>query len=292
MTDEEAGNLMGDYMPPRPEILDHVRPADNFLLSHPRSGSRWLRLMLIDLVNRAEGMCSSQDLARIVDSELSVHAPRGFAGYDVSSVVPSVVENLHRPSSIPKALGGGVIFRSHHITHILKRCGRVVYTFRWPPAVLLSYYHFAISTGHEVTDTPLEAFFRNRVWHLLAHMRTMLKAHEADPERIQFVDYHPEAGPLNTLQLLRCARHWDVRATAETAAASVEFVTTVLTSLNSTGQYAHSRGSNQTAEELPPALLDEIDAITGETYRAAVATAKAQDEAFQLTEERAIPHAH
>jgi len=50
-----------EFMPMSPEFCATITPSDQFLVGYPRSGSRWIQLLLTDLVNQLN-LRASQDI--------------------------------------------------------------------------------------------------------------------------------------------------------------------------------------------------------------------------------------
>lgn len=114
-----------------------LRPDDVILASYPRSGSAWLRFMLIEMIS------GEASFARITRE----------AGY--------VGRHRSAPSLVP---GGGRFIKSHE--PYLERYRRAVHLVRDPRDVALSYFRFLQRTGEirvrpaDDLDASLDHFIR------------------------------------------------------------------------------------------------------------------------------------
>ncbi len=131
---------MNIFMPMPQEFLNAIQKDDRFLVCFPRSGSRWIRLLLIDTINQIRGDNSSEKLySQGLQHELG---DENAATYLEVNGVTIDGYNLNR-----ELLGGGIntikpIIKSHNleqITFLPKH--KIVYLFRKPANVIVSYFH-------------------------------------------------------------------------------------------------------------------------------------------------------
>lgn len=163
--------------------LTVIHPDDVFLVSMPRSGSNWVRLMLASL--------KAPD-ARIHFGNVNDFIPT------LHSWTPCDVDALPRPR----------IIKTHYAAY--RRYPRFLAVVRDPRDVMVSMYHFYISTRYFDHDLPFARFIRSGYarWPLdwSRHTRRALAIAERDPGRALVVRYEDLRGdPTGTL--VRLARH-------------------------------------------------------------------------------------
>lgn len=112
-----------------------VTDADAFLLSYPRSGNTWLRLMLAGLAREKETAVATFDNVRFI--------------------IPEVGGQRSAPRLLP---GGGRIIKSHELGtgRYRRRCVPAVYVIRDGRDVCVSYYYWSLR--HGTFDGSLTAF--------------------------------------------------------------------------------------------------------------------------------------
>lgn len=166
--------------------LSVIHPDDSFLVSMPRSGSNWVRLMLAHLKMPGE----------------QIH----FG--NVNNVIPT----LHSWTPIDiDALPGPRIIKTHFAA--FHRYPRFLNIVRDPRDVMVSIYHFYISTGYFNSDLPFSQFLRSGYarWptNWSRHARRALAIAEIHPERALVIRYEDlRVDPAAMLR--RMAKHLDL----------------------------------------------------------------------------------
>lgn len=268
--------LQQDFMPLPTAFVDGMLPSDRFVLAFPRSGSRWLRLMLEDLnqLARGEEMERYNELALLKETGALLRQAGEMPAPSALRLIPDA--HIHgRDKSLLASRGQTPIFRSHHLAEVLLRCqGRLVYLFREPAPMFFSFFHFARQRAQLPQDHSLESFCENRLPLWIDHMRTMLQARAEQPGRVLFVDYHDD-GPFTPAQLVAVARHLDLPTLPEAAAWAVDRLREYLKRLNANAETLHARGGNDARARMPEPLRQWLEELAGPVFEQARAAANA-----------------
>lgn len=253
------------FMPLPEEFLTGLRPGDGFILGYPRSGTRWLRWILTDLVLQHLGV---DPAALYVGTSIGCHPlPLGDDGtsMDAQSIVVNAHQSTPEKSAMP-SLGLPRLFRSHHVDRILAAGHPAVCQFRWPPALLVSYYHYAVDLGHLPPGVSLDGFCRWQVGCWKRHAEAVLAAVERSAASLILLRYGDDA-PLEAWQAARGARHLGIPGGQREIDGALGRLKVHLSHLNGNNPPFH-RGANSGAEvQLEPELLDWVLAETGPLFR-------------------------
>jgi len=125
--------------------LNFVRPHDFFILSYPRSGNTWLRLMICDLLTQKLGINT---------------------GFGVPYELFSPTIEKHVLEKHPPRISGFYLFKTHN--HNLLAEQKFVYVYRDPVDSLVSYYRFLKQRAITVCEPELLEFCRREVeaWNI------------------------------------------------------------------------------------------------------------------------------
>ncbi|MEM6910943.1 MAG: sulfotransferase domain-containing protein [Verrucomicrobiota bacterium] len=243
---------------PLPEgFLSALQPTDSFLVCFPRSGSRWLRLLLSDIVNQL----LDRDPSGLYDTQLEVET--GTLRYQSNCLeAKEVIPNGYvDPRELPVELSGLIdpIFKSHNFTQLSSRpSARILYLFRKPENCLFSHYHYLLKKKHPSTlEQTLSEFFLQwfPVW--TKHVSAVTLKATPDPSPFALVQYQDEI-PFSCQQLRLAARflHLDYSSGMEKAA--FDRFSCFLTTLNQSGEHSYPRCQNIDLSDLleTPALRE------------------------------------
>lgn len=265
-----------NFMPLSQGFLDAIKPADRFLLAFPRSGSRWLCCLITDLVNQWQGLDSTY-LYRRLKARRGVGPPlREKTGLSVVETVPDGHNTSLGYASILEKLSGAALYRSHHLTEVLRRSqGVKIYMVRHPAAAILSYHLVSQELGWVAPGVTLEEFTRWKLDLWVDHVKTMLAYRKLHPSKCLFLTYRDDV-PLTTAQLEALATALKISYTSEGILAALGRLQEYIEHLNSDAQALGLRGSNtKPLAHLPPALLERMDA-TAAPLLAEVSRAEAE----------------
>ncbi len=139
------------------DILSKIRETDAFLVSYPRSGNTWTRMVLGTTV-----------LLELAPDQ--VHSPEMVR--NVSEVIPDlhavgVLRNTHERLKIQP------VFKSH--SWIGSRSNLKVCLFRHPEDVFASYYHYAQKLAHVDPGLSINDFAYGNLPTWLAFYQTVIK---------------------------------------------------------------------------------------------------------------------
>lgn len=267
-----VSDLQRSYMPLREEFLREIGPEDQFILSFPRSGSRWLIRLFNDLAGATYGWVVpdfQQHLKRMQDDEVSTLAQIS-AAQNERCAVPDA-HSLPYDASAFLQMDRPPIFRSHHLAEVLSRSsGPIVYVVREAVPVLYSYYHFARQHKAVSEDLTLEEFCRGQLPLWKDHVSTMLAARHVFPGRVLFVSYR-DPGPFLKDQVQAAATHFGIPSEAGAIDWALARISALLKSLNEMPAKPHPRGVIRALyDEFPPVLRQWVEAETLELYGQAV----------------------
>lgn len=250
-----------NFMPLSQAFLDGIKPADRFLLAFPRSGSRWLCCLITDLVNQWQGLDSTWYYRWRTKSTDGAVETGPKTGLSFSEIVPDVHTPGEQPTSILEKLSGAAVYRSHHLTEVLRRSeGTKVYMVRHPAAAILSYHIVALERGWLSPGVTLEEFTSWKLNLWVDHVQTILAYRRLHPEKCLFLTYQDEV-PLTAAQLEGVATALGIPFSSEGIQAALRRLQEHFAHLNSDAQALGLRGSNaKPLAHFPPALLESIDA--------------------------------
>lgn len=166
------------------EWLSSLQNEDQFLVSFPRSGNRWVRTMLRDV---------------IVLSHPEMPFPQNLKSWlpDIHTAPPSSQSKLHH--DLPSR-----IIKSHNFRALRGR--RMAYLFRQASDALVSFYHFHMK--HEmwqekVLALGMERFCLQMLPGWCAHVELALEQVRTAPEQTHLISYEAiKASPLPSLRAL------------------------------------------------------------------------------------------
>ena len=172
------------FMPLQAMKIKQLRAMDYCLVSYPRSGNTWMRLLITHslLLNRGE-----------------TTAP-GILPFPAKLVVP----DLHRdPVSDTWTTQNGYgfrVFKSHDLAGVANQ--PILYLFRNPADALVSYYHFHKRQPElrHLALTSCDAFCLSKIEEYRAHLNTAIKVKECNPSKMHMLSY--ESLHLNPISAL------------------------------------------------------------------------------------------
>jgi hypothetical protein len=165
--------------------LAALRPDDAFIVSYPRSGNRWIRAMLCDLLPREAGGSG-------VESRLHM------AIADLHQVALDDVTRTDGPDAVR-------IFKSHNIRALTGR--KMVYLFRDAADALVSYFHFRLKQPQWRVKTAavgIDRFCEGMLAGWCNHMQLALDESVHHPGTIRFVSF----------EMLKTKPEWSLRNVA------------------------------------------------------------------------------
>ncbi|WP_170157320.1 sulfotransferase domain-containing protein [Roseimicrobium gellanilyticum] len=258
------------FMPLPEAFVEGIGRDDRFLLAFPRSGSRWMLVMLTGLIEEAHDLPRSNFFSRPADDLGQGERKSTLLDSHGRCVLPNAHGNP-RESSALLAIGETPIFRSHHLAEIITRAnGPIVYIVRPPAPALYSYYHFARGEGHVPASLGIEEFCTIHLPLWKDHVATMLQLHRMTPGRVLFLTYR-DPGPFERFQLEAATAHFGIPASPEAVERALAGLAGFLPRLSARPAMAHPRGVNdELVRELPRDLLHWIHSEAGELYQEAM----------------------
>jgi len=257
------------YMP-IPDSFWQIAPeADRFLVSYPRSGSRWLRLLLADIAFCLSDLDPTQLYEGRYERETS-GSRIASKGYNVHGVCPDIYITAQRgqfkynPKLIPLLRP---VFRSHSLASLDRRPGcRVVYLFRPPSPMLVSYIHFARSEGYLSNDlAELEPFCMSRVEEWVTHIEHAISHVETAGERACMVRYLDQT-PFSIAQLRKVMTVLDIPASDKLIDQALIRLEDMFERMNLSGCFVYTRGSNQeNLQSVPGITASLVEAVHNRT---------------------------
>jgi len=241
-------------MPIPPAHIAALRDDDAFIVSYPRSGNRWIRAILCDLIAHDVECAVSLAPGELPISDLHHVAPREAAA-----------ENL--PAAMPR------IFKSHNIRLLGGR--KMLYLFRGAADALVSYFHFRLKQPQwreKIGPPGVDQFCIAMLPGWCEHMKLALDQKARHPERTCLVSFEllktdPERSVsciakffgfrtnLATIRGVVEANAFD-RKVRERAPASAE----------TNGPILRKGRVGSGAEELSRETLDQITAVSARFY--------------------------
>lgn len=230
------------YVPLTDEFCDSIGPADQFIVSYQRSGSRWLRLAIADIANQLFG----KDPHAIYQRQLAVEQWRTREKQDSigpTDVVP-VAGFPVRDTSLWTALGTGPIYRSHNLEQIVRRsASRIVYMFRSPAAAFLSHYYFLQAQDRASATTTIDEFCLKRIDSWVDHVSCALQCQRTTRARILMIAYGQPL-PIDGGQLAAVLSFLGIGHTSAMIGQAVARLDCFFRQLNQTRGAVHQRGSS------------------------------------------------
>lgn len=258
-----------EFMPIPEQMRQLLRPDDYFLVSFPRSGSRWLRLLVTDLANQVIGLDphgSYQD--ELCQAELS------SGGLTAATFIPCVYQKTQRPAPETSIWP---IFRSHNLSQVVALAkSRIVYSFRRPTSALISYYWFLRQQDHAATEhICIDEFCRSRTPDWMTHLEGALELHQRCPERILLLSYG-RSQSFSASQVKAMASFLHVPSTPTVITSALTNLRELVSTLNSRGE-RYQRGRDTDAyTHLSASIARDIERMTRALYKRAVRTANRQ----------------
>ncbi|MEM1249141.1 MAG: sulfotransferase domain-containing protein [Acidobacteriota bacterium] len=237
---------------PRGTGLDGIREDDTFLVSFPRSGSNWTRLLLCNL----RWPDREHNLATVNELFPSMHAETRC---DFSRVESPRFLKTHYPA--------------------YRRFPRFVYVVRDPRDVMISYHRYQYGMGNFESDVTLSGFLRTlgAQWPIdwSRHVDRALEAAAARPAETRVLRYEDlKADPHGELEKLAafCSLPTD-SAAIERSVQRCEFSrlqkseATAPHRQNFRGSFFRKGSSGQWTEELTPEDIEWLERRHGKTMR-------------------------
>lgn len=237
-------NNGADFMPIPKELFTSLSEEERFIAAYPRSGSRWLRMLLIDVFCQEYSIPASKLYEGRLRRELCLPGADAHLATSFSSII-GTVHNRNQPESILPRYGLPPVWRTHHVAKLLDRpWTRFLVSIRDPSAMLLSYDSFAAKTGH-VSTANRSGFLR---WSLATweeHTRSLLDLANRESERILILEYGLGApDPFNFPQLAAAAAFLGFPEKPSLIDCAMIRLRTFLEELNQHPAVPHHRGAN------------------------------------------------
>lgn len=266
------------FMPLEPRALRAIAANDGVIVAYPRSGSRWLMLMLHAIGHAAAG---DEERARWVFEEGVNRILHGAGRNPLERAMPSRIQgwNAHDPGElalVDRSRGGLVVARSHHDRALYAAGGlRIAYVFREFPEMIVSYWHYALESGQARPDE-LEAFCLGRIPSWVDHLEAATRHARAHPRSMLMIRYQEE-GAISSDHLRRCLELFGQRCEPSVLAFVEERFREYLARLNGSGRFLVRRGGTIGAGEfLPEALYRRLEEATRPVFEEACRVADGQ----------------
>lgn len=161
------------FMPIQASKAGQLRHTDYCLVSYPRSGNTWMRLLISHalLLNRGE------------------QTDRGALPFPARFVVP----DLHKdPVSETWSIQNGYdfrIFKSHDLASVASQ--PILYLFRNPADALVSYYHFHKRQPElrHMAQGSCDDFSLSKIPEYKAHLSAAIQIKERNPSKVHMLSY-------------------------------------------------------------------------------------------------------
>lgn len=249
-------------MPLKDRFWQAIDPSDqiHFITCYPRSGSRWLRAIFNHVV--AEEMGSEEFI--IYSEKDSSLAPT-----TLDEAKRNIIINAHECATVLQSREPEIvpasIYRSHNISQVVKpNRYKILYLYRDPVAVMLSFYHFISKRKTKSHTKNLEKFYQYKLKQWIQHLQLALDYQQAHPEKIHFIKYQNDF-PFSVDQLVSAARFLDLAFSEEALIRASKRFSERLEKLNNKPNTAHKRGTNTDAEtHFKPQHLADIRARTNQ----------------------------
>ncbi len=259
------------FMPLEAAALRAITGGDGVVVAYPRSGSRWLMLMLHAIGHAAAG---DEERARWVFEEAVARNLGRKGRHPLERAMPFRIQgwNAHdfnELALVDRERGGLVIARSHHDRSIYDAGDlRIIYLFREFHEMIVSYWHFALASGH-AKPNELEAFCLGRVPSWVSHVEAASRHGRARPRSMVLVRYQGD-GVISSRQLQRCLELLGLDCPLPAVAFVRELFRAALERINGSGRFPVRRGGTIGAREfLPEALYRRLDEATRPAFEEA-----------------------
>jgi hypothetical protein len=238
-----------------------LRPDDAFIVSYPRSGNRWVRAILCDLIARHGTSGNALGEGELPIADLHHVAPRAAAADRTAD-------------------GPARIFKSHNIRALADR--KMLYLFRQAPDALVSYFHFRLKQPQRREKTAalgIDRFCAGMLPGWCEHMELAL----------QQKSRHPDGTCMVSFELLKSTPEQSVACIAQFFGLRAEpSIVREVVAENAFDRKVRAPASETTAstrpilrkgrvgtgaEELRPETFDQITAISSPLYEQARALA-------------------
>ena len=232
-------------MPLKDHFWQAIEPTDqiHFISCHPRSGSRWLRAIFSNMV--AEQLGSD---AFVLYSEKGSN----FAPTTLDYIKGHVVINAHRCSTVlqsrePEIMPAS-IYRSHNLSQLIEpNRYKILYLYRDPVAVMVSFYHFIKETKTKSYTKNLKKFYQYKLKQWIEHLQLALDYHQSHPDKIHFIKYQDDS-PFSIDQVVSAANFLELAFSKEAIVRAVDRFSEKLAKLNADPNNTHKRGTNTDAD--------------------------------------------
>lgn len=234
------------------ERLRRLRESDQFIVSYPRSGNRWLRMILRDVI--------------------VLNRPELTAPPDLKTLIPDLHHDAPDDSALAQFGVSARILKSHNLRDIAGR--RMVYIFRNAADALVSYYRFRCQNpqwASTVSAMSLEAFCQTMLPGWIDHMKIAISAAETAPKQVHFIAYealHTE--PARVLR--RVVDFLGIAVADEVIARAIEansFVKNRAKVTEGKGPILRKGRIGSAGEELSAEVLKEVEAVARPLYQRA-----------------------
>lgn len=227
---------------PIPERFWEIAPeANHFLVSYLRSGSRWMRLLISDVLFTTSG----RGVGSIYDFQI-----RKELGNLKNIIVPDELNEcpdvyaICRNGSLPPGKPP-VFYRAHSYDAIQAReTTRCVYIFRHPASMLHSCTTYALSMGHlPDSEEDKKAFAAARIVEWTASVRGAIEHAAGCPARFRLVRYS-EGNPFSTDSLETALDMFEIPAGKQHVENAVSRFKSFLEELNKFDEFDYARGGS------------------------------------------------
>jgi hypothetical protein len=260
-----------EFMPMPEDFCATITPRDRFLVSFPRSGSRWIQLLITDLVNQLHLQTPTDIYCRQTYREIwQQDKMPGTKCFTRDDVLPSAT--LEGRATIQRA-GHSLapIFRSHNFNQITRRQQhKIVYLFRAPVPAFVSHYHFLSESHHSaVQGVCLDEFCLTQIEPWCRHLTESIESHQCQAERIQIVRYLDHT-PFDVNQLSSIASFLGLYVAPPMIDSAIRHFQRFLRELNEISGSNYRRGGNDKAlSRLSRSVVKTIERRTRNIFRAA-----------------------
>lgn len=282
VTDKEACG-QPPYMPIPKQFWELVPEASRFVVSFPRSGSRWIRLLLTDLVHSYSGL----DAGELYEAQLANETKT--SGFSVGpEILGSFCADVYRVAfekrvSPTAGLAPEIprVWRSHNLDGLRAvPSRRIIYPLRDPLPLLNSYIPFARKTGHLGTEpSELQDFCISRINEWILHVETALSMREEDPNHFLLIRYGDRL-PFSESQLGLMARLLEIPVSESQICDALvrfrRFVHRLNEEKNVSDLRARNPGEGQWNPDLSEEIIGKIRESSGPMWARALAAADSQ----------------